>query len=255
MDKETWLKDSFSEQNTPDWPCPSCNKGLLVLDSDDFSFEETVLSKKWKVSDDWFPGDVQYRFHGTLKCQRCKDSITFLGNGKVDYIQYYDEYDHSLQEEYNRVFNPLYFNPPLKIFRINEKCPENIKGMIEDSFKLYWSDLSSCANKIRVSLELLMNQQKVKKTIIHTGKRINLSLHQRIEEYKIHQPEIANFLLAIKWIGNTGSHIGNLEKADILEAYELLSHSLNKLYDTTEAKLKTISKEIIKRKGARKRNK
>jgi len=67
------------------------------------------------------------------------------------------------------------------------------------------------------------------------------------------KPDIADFLLAIKWIGNTGSHTGKLERIDVLEAYELLELSLNKLYDDTEIKLSKISKEIIKRKGTRKR--
>ena len=40
---------------------------------------------------------------------------------------------------------------------------------------------------------------------------------------------------------------------DILEAYELLEHSINKLFDDTEYKLKKMTKEIIKRKGTRKR--
>ena len=181
------------------------------------------------------------------------DFIAFLGDGSLDHVHYYNNYQDEYIEDYNEVFYPLYFNPPLNIFQINEKCPEDIKNEIIDSFKLFWNDLPSCANKIRTSLEMLMNQQKVKKTFIQRGTRKNLSLHKRIEEFKNTKPEIADFLLAIKWIGNSGSHVGKLEKVDVLDAYELLEHSLNKLFDDKEAELKKKTIEINKRRGTRKK--
>lgn len=98
-----------------------------------------------------------------------------------------------------------------------------------------------------------MNQQKVKKTYIQKGKRRRFTLHQRIEEFKLVKFEIANFLLAIKWIGNSGSHIGKLESKDILVAYELLEHTLNKLFDDKDSELKKKSKEINQRRGIRKK--
>lgn len=91
---------------------------------------------------------------------------------------------------------------------------------------------------------MLMNQQNVKKTIILKHKRKVLSLHRRIEEYKRINTEIADYLLAIKWIGNEGSHTRKLGKIDILETYELLEFSLDKLFDNKENKMKKLSKEI-----------
>lgn len=183
----------------------------------------------------------------------CNDFLSFLGRGGVDHDHYYDNHHNEYIEEYNDVFYPLHFYPPLNLFKISKGCPEDIKNEIIDSFGLFWNDLPSCANKIRTSLEMLMNQQKVKRTFIQGGKRKNLSLHKRIEDFKVTKPGIAEFLLAIKWIGNAGSHTGTLEKIDVLEAYELLEHSLNKLFDDTEDNLKKITKEINKRKGKRKR--
>jgi hypothetical protein len=253
MEIKTWLKDSFSKNRIPDWICPSCNIGLLSIEPKQFHFEETKLSLSWHSYENWEPEFIQYRFHGSLKCKNCKDSISFLGNGGVDHDHYYDNYQNEYIEDYNDVFSPTYFDPPLNIFRINEKCPEEIKYEITNSFKLFWNDLPSCANKIRTSLEMLMNQQKVKKTYMQRGSRRNLTLHKRIEEFKLTKPEIADYLLAIKWIGNSGSHVGKLEKIDVLDAYELLEHSLNKLFDDREVELKKKTKEINKRKGTRKK--
>ena len=253
MEIKTLLKESFSITRTPNWICPSCNKGQLKIVTNQFHYEETQQSKSIHDEDFWEPIYIKYRFHGTLKCQNCSDSISFIGNGYLDHFQYYDDHENQLIDEYNKVFHPLFFYPPLRLFQVNKKCPKEIVAVIEDSFGLYWNDLPSCANKIRTSLEMLMNFLKVKKTFIQGGKRKKMTLHNRIEIFKNSKPEIAKFLLAIKWIGNTGSHIGKLEKIDILETYEILEHSLNKLFDNTDAKLKKITKEIIKRKGTRKR--
>ncbi|MEZ4722976.1 MAG: DUF4145 domain-containing protein [Flavobacteriales bacterium] len=248
-----WLKNSFSKNKIPDWTCPSCNNGYLKIIPAEFHFEETTESKGWHSHDDWGPEFIRYRFHGTLKCKNCDDFIAFLGRGSVDWSQYYDDIGDRYYENYYDIFYPEFFKPSLKLFDVHTNCPESIKDEIEASFSFFWNDLASCANKIRISLELLMDNQKVKKTFEHAGQRKKLSLHKRIEEFKNMKPEIADFLLAIKWIGNTGSHVGKLEKIDILEAYELLDHSINLLFDKTEEKLKKITKEINKRKGVRKR--
>ena len=253
MEIKTWLKSSFSKEKVPNWNCPLCNKGILKIDPKQFHFKETELSSSWHTDDDWEPEFIKYRFHGALKCKNCGDFISFLGRGEVDYFHYYDTYQENDVEGYKDVFYPLYFEPALNFFEIQENCPDEIKNEIKSSFALFWNDLPSCANKIRMSLEMLMNDQKVKKSYVYGGKRKNITLHKRIVEFKNKKPDIADFLLAIKWIGNTGSHIGKLEKIDVLEAYELLEHSINKLFDNTEDKLKKITKEINKRKGTRKR--
>lgn len=253
MDTIKWLRSTFSEDRIPDWQCPSCNNGKLMYVKDKFRFEETADSLKWHDHEDWEPDFIRYIFCGLLQCSNCGDHISFLGNGKLEHDQYYDQFRDEYYEEYNNIFEPSWFNPPLRLFNINEHCPKDIEGEIIDSFSLFWSDLPSCANKIRISLEMLMNQQRVKKFINQGGKRITFSLHKRILEFRIVNPEVADYLLAIKWIGNVGSHPGKLEKIDILETYELLEFSIDKLFDNKEIKLNKLSKEIIKSKGVRKR--
>jgi len=174
------------------------------------------------------------------------------GYGNVEYINYYDQVSDQHEEALIEEFTPTFFHPTLNIFRISENCPELVKNEIIDSFKLFWFDLPSCANKVRTSLELLLNEQKVNKTT-STKKGRRLKLHERIVEYKKKNEQVADFLLAIKWIGNTGSHIGTLERNDLLDAYELLDFSLSKLYDNKETELEKLQREINKRKGTRKK--
>ena len=185
-------------------------------------------------------------------CNKCLEFVAFLGNGdKAEYEDYIDGEYAYISQSY---FYPKYFYPYLQLFEVNENCPKEINKVVNDSFALYWNDLSSCANKIRIALELLMNYFKIDKTYkTKENKRKRLSLHQRIVMFKSKKPQVTEFLLAIKWIGNSGSHVGSLDNKDILETYELLELSLNKLFDNTEERLKKLSKKINSRKGKIKR--
>ena len=56
--------------------------------------------------------------------------------------------------------------------------------------------------------------------------------------------------MAIKWIGNFGSHASDLlTKDDVLDAYEILELVISKLYEREDSiRVKKLSKDIVKRK-------
>ena len=89
-----------------------------------------------------------------------------------------------------------------------------------------------------------MNELKVKKTQISKGERIKISLHQRIVFYKNKNETVANHLLAIKWIGNAASHFSGVTKDEALDAYEILEHSLDLLYNSKDRKIDSLAKKI-----------
>ncbi|MPR33649.1 DUF4145 domain-containing protein [Cytophagaceae bacterium SJW1-29] len=192
-------------------------------------------------------------FSGVLNCKSCHEFVAISGTGTIEDFEYYDQFTGEYDRERFEIFTPAFFYPPLPIFKIPEKCPPLIKDEIILSFALFWVDLSSCANKIRTAIEILLTQEKVKRSVIKNKKRRRLNLHDRIVEYQKKNSQIAEYLLAIKWIGNTGSHVGTLSQTDILDAYELLDFSLRKLYDNNEQTLNKMIKEINKRKGTRKK--
>ena len=252
MDLNIWTKRYFDINSKIEWPCPNCNSNSLELVKEKLNSEETALSKKHrKDNDEWEVEYIQLVFNGQLECKSCKETVYFTGKGNPEQSGYYDVEMGEYYEQYTNTFTPTFFQPSIKLFQTPINCSDELKNEIKNSFKLFWCDLPSCANKIRVSLEILMNEQKVKRFEIRGGKRQPIFLHKRIEIYN--HPEIKDLLLAIKWIGNTGSHIGNIERIDILEAYRLLEYSLNKIYNDETIELKKITKEIIKRKGTRKR--
>jgi len=250
-----WNKIKFLEKTKIEWPCPNCYSSALRIDEDKFHSTETANSLNNRESEYWEIEWIHLIFSGILKCNSCGETIIMTGYGNVEHVHFYDHISNEYEEDLNEEFTPTFFHPTLKIFRISDNCPELVKNEIIDSFKLFWFDLPSCANKVRTSLELLLNEQKVNKTIVvKKGGRRRLKLHDRIVEFKKKNKQVADFLLAIKWIGNTGSHIGKLERNDLLDAYELLNFSLSKLYDSKETELEKLQKEINNRKGVRKKS-
>lgn len=251
MDRNQWLQSTFTVDNMRKWTCPTCDKGLLILNKDKFIHAETLASRKQRNDEEWYPEFVRYRFVGLLTCSNpgCMEYVSFSGEGKVDVTAYYEEAYEQYIEDYTDTFTPHVFSPPLNLFVIPHRCPLEVRKEIISAFGLFWNDISACANRIRLALEMLMTNQGVKRFSNSKGKRNSLSLHSRLELYKKIQPEVADHLLAIKWIGNSGSHAGKIEKGDIIDALELLEYSLNKLYDDTEKRVNDLARKINRAKG------
>jgi len=245
MEIEKWKKRKFTESSTFKWPCPNCNNTSLELIKDKLFSKMTAQSIEMSAHIPDYALDLI--FNGVLKCKSCSEHIVFTGKGHPS-----PEYDSNKHSRYQAWFSPTYFEPTLNIFDIPENCPEIVTTEIINSFKLFWCDLPSCANKVRISLEILLTENKVKRYVVNNnGKRKSINLHDRIQIFN--NDELKDLLLAIKWVGNTGSHLGDLKPIDILETYQLLEYALTKLYCNQEAEIKKISKDINKRKGTRKR--
>ncbi|HEY8933829.1 MAG TPA: DUF4145 domain-containing protein [Cyclobacteriaceae bacterium] len=245
--------DDQSDSMPTHWRCPTCTIGILTLIKKKFHLEETTKSIKTKHRET--PSYADYIFTGILKCNNstCQDKVSF--SGKAYQSDYERQTGEHLSETIEIVrFEPLYFFPTLHLFEIQRECPLNIKNEIIKAFGHFFNDLSACANKIRIAVELILTEQGVQQTIINTKKkRERLSLHSRIMKFKKDNPKFDNSrnrLLAIKWIGNDGSHTnGRLRPLDLLSAFELLEDILEKLYDEKERRLTWIASDVNKRKG------
>ncbi|TAF58759.1 MAG: DUF4145 domain-containing protein [Flavobacterium sp.] len=252
-DTRTTWKNPFETTAVPEWTCPTCNKGVLKALRTDFTVIESLSSKEAREHPEWEPDWVSGRFTGLLKCSNkvCADTIIVSGEMSTKLEPDYDDEYEDIGYEYTSVelLTPTYFSPALNIFQIHQDVPNEIWEAIHNSFKLYWYDTASCANKIRVVIELIMDEQKVPNTYIERRKRKIYSLHKRIELFKIKKPDEGDLFMAIKWIGNSGSHKNEyLSKDDLLDAYEILSHVTAKLYETTTKRIKRMTKKINKRK-------
>ncbi len=56
--------------------------------------------------------------------------------------------------------------------------------------------------------------------------------------------------MAIKWLGNAGSHCGDkMTFDDVFDGYDMLSFILDELYDNKHEHVKKLAKKINKKKG------
>lgn len=246
INRNIWIETRFNKNKTPNWPCPTCFVGTLLKQQGD---SKSALSADGHNDPDyyrWHPEEDNQRIGGVLSCSnsKCKESVAYCG--KVITRTDPDRYGYPETLKY---YVPLFFEPPLQIFQIHKRCPEEIKTQLIKSFSHFFSDFSASANSMRIALEILLNQQKINKTYLRNNKRKTYTLHQRIEFFGNQYPELKSHLLAAKWIGNAGSHFGDITRNDLLDGYELLQHCIYELYEKKfrERELQTKAKSINKR--------
>jgi hypothetical protein len=208
-------------------PCPHCDNGMLKLDDKDFYFKMTEELKRSSSQENKYleMENIEYKFHGTFKCVGCGEVVVSAGIGGMEE----DQVDEN-KFQFIETFYPKIFIPTIPLFKIDRKCPHSVRREIESAFALYWSDLPACANKIRIAVEQIMNDKKVKKVYFseRENKEKRYSLHRRIEIFGATFPKYKDYvtaLLALKYIGNDGSHIGSLNTSDLVAGFELLEET------------------------------
>lgn len=251
LDRILW-KNSFDTSNIPKWTCPTCEKGTLTGNVDDFIINEGSLSLSYHKMEEWEPEWISGRFTGQLICENvlCREKVAIIGLMEVqcEQVEIRAEYYDYISTE---ALTPELFIPGLKVFKLLEGIPENIAQQTKDAFYLYWVDSSACANKIRSVVELILNFFKIKKMFItKKGKTMKLTLHARIDFASEKFPDVSKMLMAVKWIGNSGSHSNRiLSKDDTLDGFEILEQVFQKLFTSDYKRILKLSKAIIKKKG------
>ena len=233
------------------WECPSCIRGKLIIIKDTFHYEETEKSRFQHSSEGFTPWDVDYVYSCLLKCSMCNDIISSSGTGCVAMEYTCDEYGHCPDYSINE-FSPEHFSPNLKLFKYPKTTDIEVAKELNKSFSLFFCDPSSSANHIRIAIEKLLDYLKVD-SVRKNGKYINL--HSRIEKLSDESDKYnkyKNHLIAIKFIGNAGSHSDKrITKNDVLDAYEIINELLIEIFDKKSEKMDNMIKEINEKKGPR----
>ena len=241
MDR-TLLKSGFTKKGIPNWQCPTCGSGFLHGAKNSFIVKETSESKSAHKHPEWEPEWMQYTYTLMLCCsnESCGETVTSSGIGSVEgEYEYIEDYPELVLQD---TFRPKYFFPPLVLFNISKETPDDVKGELIQSFELFFCNPPSSANHIRMALEKLLNHFKIKRFETRSGTRRFLSLHKRIEVGSTKFPTLKESFLALKWLGNAGSHSHKeVSIDDVIDAYEIFEFVLNELY-----KKKSVSKLIKK---------
>lgn len=250
MDRKL-LKLPFSKNNTPDWVCPTCSKGILRIKEGSFQQEELRFSREAHSHEAWEPEWIRYVYTSMLICSndKCKEIVVNSGTGSVDWDIIEDE-NGEPDQIYSDFFLPKNFEPHLRLINIPANCPEAVVAFLNESFKLFFSSPSAAANNVRAAIEELLTELKIKRFSTSNGKRRFINLHQRIGLLPAKYAEFKDMILAIKWLGNAGSHgHGEVTLDDVMDAYELTEHILWEIYEPKLKKLKAIAKKVNNKKG------
>lgn len=220
----------FEKNFFPNWPCPSCNGGILKPFGKSFEYKSSAYSYQQR-GDEWDFLVEEYRYSVLLECsnENCKEHVSSCGRGYISAMSILDE-DGNPDMGLFDYFEPLYFYPPVHIFPILPKCPESVAEEIKLSFQLFFADPPASANHARKCVENILTERKIGRFHTVKGKRERIPLHQRITKYQDKNPSVAEKLLAIKWLGNEGSHGDSLEKKDVLDLYDILETVIDDLY-------------------------
>jgi hypothetical protein len=248
IDRNIWILP-FAKEHFPPWPCPHCNGGTFVLKRDTFHVEEANESIQDRNHEAWEPEWIHGLFTAYLHCsnENCRKKAVVCGEYKVS-----GWFDPDTNELYFvEVLEPNFISPSPDLFIIPKTCPADIKLEMRKAFSLYWSDLDAAGNRVRTVVELLLDYLKVRKRERKkNGKYRHLSLHDRILEFHPKNPDIGEKLLAIKWLGNVGSHGNGLSKDDLIDDFEMIQFVFEELFEGTRERLSNMAKRIIRKKGS-----
>lgn len=198
---------------------------------------------------DWFdPEMIREQFISLKHCQNddCGQYVSI--SGKASPEQTYDDFGQTV---WDTMYSPNFVEPAPYFFQIPEHCPVLVKKELEKAFCLFWLDLASCANSLRIAVELLLTELGVKRVYNSKGKRRTYNLHSRIDFYRDDNKQAGDLLEAIKWIGNTGSHAPNFEltREGIIEAFEFFEAAIKLVNNKEERDIQKRAKKVNNRKG------
>lgn len=233
----------------PDITCPTCSRGLLRKDGDYARHRSGDSRQAEHEHPEFFePEWIAGRFTAGLTCSapRCWETVAVAGDFEVMDNPVFDP-----DQQYVERFRITYLRPAPALVVCPPKTSTAVRQATDAAAAVIWIDAPAAGNRLRLAVEELLTHQKIKQTSRNskTQKRVWRTAHDRILEFGKRDPDVADVLLAIKWLGNAGSHDSRLTTADVLESAQLLSHALRLLYDPSDADLRRRAALINKRKG------
>jgi len=251
MDRHEW-PNRFTAKDAAKapWSCPSCGQPALTVAPGTVHVEEGRESAAARDHEFWEPEWVEGRFVCLLRCT-CHEVIAVAGRQGL--AQGFSGSPDDPDIDYYNYYEPLVFEPPLRPIHLATAVPSDVREQLEQSFRLFWCDLDACSNRIRTSIEKLLDYHGVKRTVISKNrKRVELKLHARIELFAKGGEPLSDHLMAVKWLGNAGSHAAApVTRDDVFDAYEIIEFVLREMFDQAASRIKRITKLINKTKKPR----
>lgn len=247
FDRSKW-QGAYDRYSMPKFNCPRCRNGRLIANRKTLKVVHPQFSITECDNPDFEPGWEIERFNLELQCDEksCEETAFAIGNTSAE--QYYDEELNDYLWVSLICIRAFYPAPP--IISTPEQAPHKILSELEKAFGVYWTDLNAIANRLRVCVERIMDQQGVLTEAISKKKvMVPLDLIGRIGVFTKTHTEHAETFTALRMVGNLGSHGHDVKREVILDAFEVLEDSLAELYGERSARLGKIKKKLISTKG------
>jgi len=236
--------------------CPYCGNSKLKIEKNNYiEIEDQNTVKKRQAStasdvDDFGSYDYSGIYVAIAKCENfsCQGRVVIICKTSLTPEQYYDE-EGEINEDYISTCKVINIIPSPYIINIPKEIPNDYLNQIQVISQQYWINNDSCLNSIRILLEMIMNYHRVKKYNYKKGKkRTIIVLHNRIESFFRNDPKLKDITLALKWLGNEGSHPGKSTKTTVESSLKILEYILKKLYVPDEdIEVEKIAKRIMKK--------
>lgn len=228
-----------------EWPCPACGQKTLLIDNESF-YMKSLLESRRAQNEEWFEPDMDETvFSCMAHCSRanCDEVVVCIGKGGWE-----EEWDDEMRNrDYVPWYKPMSFVPTLHPFALPGKCPAEITGPITASFSVYLSQPGSAANLIRISVERMLTAIGVPE---HNDKNKRINLHQRIELLDGQYTPYKDTLMAIKFLGNAGSHTyDEVTTGDIEAAFEIMEYVVNDLFSGRKESIDVLTRRLHRKFG------
>ena len=230
------LRNFAHEVDEHDWPtavCPTCRAGTLPYKAVTALEDPTAAS--WHGHERWEPDMIYGTFHGDLQCTNpaCGQFVVITGTYRVVMNNGEPAYG-----DYGDLFQVKWFDPPLTLLDVPPSAPQAVKDAVSAAARIVWVDPSAAANRLRTAVERILDDKRVKKTFIDKhGKRQRSSAHRRIEAFTPTNKTAGDAMMAVKWVGNEGTHDSELSITDVLDGAGMLQVAVTAVYD--EAAIET----------------
>jgi Domain of unknown function (DUF4145) len=242
------LGEWFPENLFPTILCGICQDGYLVLEK--VSTVELNSSLEEHAHPDWDPEWITGLHLSRMRCgnPKCKEIATTTGEYRMVFDIEYDERGNP-QQTYSKELRINYVTPVSPLILKRDDYPDQVAQLIKEASAIALVSPGAAANRIRTAIDELLNAQKVIKIRTTKKGRARLTTHARILIFNAKNSEASDLLLAVKWIGNGGTHNDNISLSEVLDGVELFAHALDKLFNHKNIKLKKKAKIINDRKG------
>ncbi|WP_343314040.1 DUF4145 domain-containing protein [Brucella sp. BE17] len=230
--RPTWYK-LRTQDNLSSFPCPSCEMGKVRLAEKKLAIVEPQYSINSHGEYGPEPYSITQRWAAELKCDEahCGEIVYLTGDSEtVEEEEFHEEYGISFN--YIEALRIRTVFPPLPIFKISNSVPKRVKDQLLLAFQIYWTDTSACVARLRTAIEAMLDEQSVvTKGIDKNQKPYRLNLSQRIDAFT-QGLDLKTELQGLRNIGNLGTHGNdNVEDDDLFDAFDVLEHVLNGVYN------------------------